>query len=382
MKISHWKAAILVILLGSALSFSGCAGLVSSGSEGSQRVAPSITSQPANQTVRVGQTATFIVVATGTSPLSYQWQKNGNAISGANAPRYTTPPVTSADNGAKYHVVITNPVGSMASSPTTLTVDAASVTLDSISVSPSNPSINQSQTQQFTATGTYSDGSTKDITASVTWASSNVAVAAIGVNSGFATGVAAGSSQITATLGSVVSPVDTLTVTRSISLQSIAVSPANPSINQSQTQQFTATGTYSDGSTKSITTSVTWASSNTAVAAIGLNTGLATGITAGTSKISATLGSVSSASNTITVVKSISLQSIAVTPSSPSINQSQTQQFTATGTYSDGSTKDITTSVSWTSSNTSVAVDRREHRTCSWYHTGHFPDHGNPWQRC
>ena len=354
MKISHWKAAILVILLGSALSFSGCAGLVSSGSEASQRVAPSITSQPANQTVRVGQTATFIVVATGTSPLSYQWQKNGNSISGANAPRYTTPPVTSVDNGAKYHVVITNPVGSMASSPTTLTVDAASVTLDSISVSPSNPSINQSQTQQFTATGTYSDGSTKDITASVTWASSNVAVAAIGVNSGFATGVAAGSSQITATLGSVVSPVDTLTVIRSISLQSIAVSPANPSINQSQTQQFTATGTYSDGSTKSITTSVTWASSNTAVAAIGLNTGLATGITAGTSKISATLGSVSSASNTITVVKSISLQSIAVTPANPSINQSQTQQFTATGTYSDGSTKDVTTSVSWTSSNTAV----------------------------
>ncbi len=104
------------------------------------------------------------------------------------------------------------------------------------------------------------------------------------MNTGLATGIAAGTSQITATLGSVTSTARTLTVIKSVSLQSIAVTPSNPSINQSQTQQFTATGTYSDGSTKNITTSVSWTSSNTAVAAIGVNTGLATGIAAGTSK--------------------------------------------------------------------------------------------------
>jgi hypothetical protein len=79
------------------------------------------------------------------------------------------------------------------------------------------------------------------------------------------------------------------------------VTPSNPSISPSQTQQFTATGTYSDGSTKNISTSVTWASSNTAVATIGASTGLATGVTAGTSLISATLGSVVSPSDSLTV---------------------------------------------------------------------------------
>ena len=228
--------------------------------------------------------------------------------------------------------------------------------MQSIAVAPSNPSVSQSQTQQFTATGTYSDGSTKNITTTVTWASSNAAVATIGANTGLATGISAGTSQITASLGSITSPNDNLTVVKSITLQSIAVAPSNSSVSPSQTQQFTATGTYSDGSTKNITPTVTWASSNTAVATIGVNTGLATGISAGTSQITATLGSITSPSDNLTVVKSVTLQSIAVAPSNPSINKSQTQQFTATGTYSDGSTKDITTSVTWASSNTAVAT--------------------------
>ncbi len=256
---------------------------------------------------------------------------------------------------------ITATLGGVVSTARTLTV-IKSVSLQSIAVSPSNPSINQSQTQQFTATGTYSDGSTKNITTSVSWTSSNTAVASIGVNTGLATGVAAGSSQITAMLGSITSPVDTLTVVKSVTLQSIAVTPSSPSINPSQTQQFTATGTYSDGSTKDITTSATWASSNTSVASIGANTGLATGVAVGTSQITATLGSVASAGDTLTV-KAAALQSIAVSPSNPSINQSQTQQFTATGTYSDGSTKNITTSVSLDLFQHRCCVDRREHRT-------------------
>src|SRR6059058_2664570 len=78
-------------------------------------VAPSITVQPANQTVTVGQTATFTVVATGTAPLSYQWQKNGTAISGATSASYTTPATTSADNGAQFVVVVSNTAGSVTS---------------------------------------------------------------------------------------------------------------------------------------------------------------------------------------------------------------------------------------------------------------------------
>src|SRR5205823_9064840 len=67
-------------------------------------VAPTITTQPASQTVTAGQTATFTVTATGTAPLSYQWQKNGTAIGAATAASYTTPATTAADNGDRYSV--------------------------------------------------------------------------------------------------------------------------------------------------------------------------------------------------------------------------------------------------------------------------------------
>ena len=90
-------------------------------------VAPTITTQPANQTVTAGQTATFSVTATGTAPLSYQWQKNSTNISGATAASYTTPATATADNGAKFDVIVSNAAGSQTSTMATLTVNAVSV---------------------------------------------------------------------------------------------------------------------------------------------------------------------------------------------------------------------------------------------------------------
>src|SRR4029077_18060472 len=72
--------------------------------------APSITTQPANQTVVVGQTAMFTVVAAGTAPLSYQWQKNAANISGATSASYTTPPTTLNDNGSQFTVTVSNSI--------------------------------------------------------------------------------------------------------------------------------------------------------------------------------------------------------------------------------------------------------------------------------
>ena len=94
--------------------------------------------------------------------------------------------------------------------------------------------------------------------------------------------------------------VGTLTITAP-TLVSIQITPANPSILLGLTQQFTATGTYSDNSTQNITASVTWTSATPSVATIGANTGLATGASAGTSQITGILGSVKSASMTLTV---------------------------------------------------------------------------------
>jgi hypothetical protein len=88
-------------------------------------VAPTITTQPGNQAVTAGQTATFTVVATGTAPLSYQWQKSGVNIAGATAASYTTPGTTTADSGATFTVVVSNIAGTATSSAATLTVNLA-----------------------------------------------------------------------------------------------------------------------------------------------------------------------------------------------------------------------------------------------------------------
>ncbi len=116
-------------------------------------VAPSITSQPASQTITAGQTATFSVTASGTAPLSYQWQKNGAAIGGATSASYTTPAETMADNGAQFSVVVTNSAGTATSNNAVLTVNAVA---PSITAQPANRTITAGQTAAFsvTASGT------------------------------------------------------------------------------------------------------------------------------------------------------------------------------------------------------------------------------------
>ena len=80
---------------------------------------------PSSRTVAPGQTATFSTSATGNGPLTYQWQRNELAISGATSASYTTSPVTTADYGARFRVVVSNPVGSVTSNQATLSVSAA-----------------------------------------------------------------------------------------------------------------------------------------------------------------------------------------------------------------------------------------------------------------
>src|SRR5438132_3603975 len=88
-------------------------------------VAPSITTQPASQTVTVGQTATFSVVATGTAPLSYRWMKGGTTIPGATSSSYTTPATTSSDTGSQFTVMVSNTAASMITNDAAPTANAA-----------------------------------------------------------------------------------------------------------------------------------------------------------------------------------------------------------------------------------------------------------------
>jgi len=250
---------------------------------------------------------------------------------------------------------ITAAVGGI-SGGTPMTVTAA--TLVSIAVTPASQTLSRGLTQQYTAVGTFDDASTQDLSSQVVWRSSNTAVATISNlvgSKGVATAIAVGQTAITATLAGVTSGGATLSVS-SATLSSIAITPVNPSIALKTNQQFTAMGTYSDSSVRDITRSVTWNSSKSSVATIsnaGNSRGLATPVAIGATTIRAALGAVS-ATTTLTV-NSFTLVSITVTPANQSIAKGATLQFTATGTFSDASTQDMTKLVTWASSNKGVA---------------------------
>ena len=120
------RSGVTCLLLVSIGFFCGC------GSTSNTRnpLAPTITTQPAAQSAAPGQTATFSVVAAGTGPLSYQWQKNGTAISGSTSTNYTTPPVAPSDNNSKFQVAVSNSAGQITSNAATLTVTTTASGVD------------------------------------------------------------------------------------------------------------------------------------------------------------------------------------------------------------------------------------------------------------
>jgi uncharacterized protein YjdB len=237
---------------------------------------------------------------------------------------------------------------------------AAAITLVAIEVTPASTDLAPGATQQFQATGVYSDNTTKDITASAAWSSSDTSVATVSDaegSKGLATAHAAGSTFISAASGNIVG---SATITVTPVLASITVTPAGATIAPGATLQFTATGTFTDNSTKDITASVNWNASVPDVASISnepASKGLATGVAVGSTTITATSGNISgSATLTVNQAPPVpKLVSIQVTPANPSVLLGATQQFTATGTYSDGTTKDLTTLATWSSSPSSIA---------------------------
>ncbi|MGD0759475.1 MAG: Ig-like domain-containing protein, partial [Candidatus Sulfotelmatobacter sp.] len=164
-------------------------------------------------------------------------------------------------------------------------------TLASVSVTSSAPSVAVGATRQFTATATYSDGSTANISSTAAWTTATPAFATIN-SSGLATGVAVGSTIVTASLSGI-SGSESLTITATTAaLTSISVLPATASVVVGTTQQFTATATYGDGSTANVSSSATWAVTTPAVATIN-STGLATGASADSTMITASLTGIS-----------------------------------------------------------------------------------------
>ena len=207
-------------------------------------VAPSITSQPASQSVTTGQTGTFSVTATGTAPLTYQWQKNGAAIGGATSSSYTTPATSISDNGAQFAVRISNSVGAVTSNGATLTVTPPPGT-PSVTSQPAGQSVTVGQTATFsvTATGTAP--------LSYQWQKNGVAIGGA-TSSAYttpATIISDNGAQFVVTVsnsvGTAISNAAVLTVTPAPVAPSITTQPSNRSVTAGQTASFsvTATGT-------------------------------------------------------------------------------------------------------------------------------------------
>jgi hypothetical protein len=246
--------------------------------------------------------------------------------------------------------ILTATVGNVSA---TFNLTVTSATATSLTVTPAAPSVPIGLTTQFAASGTFSDGTTQDITFDASWASSAPNVATVGdaaANKGLAKAVAVGATTITATFEGA-SGTALLTVTQVV-LQSITVTPANPSVLSVSTEQFAATGTFSDGSTADITGQVAWTSSQPSIATIAAG-GLATTLTIGTTPIIAALNGVSGTTNL--KVTGGNLTGITLAPANPKPVVNTIVPMTATGSFSNGSSRDITGLVTWSVASTSVA---------------------------
>ena len=249
----------------------------------------------------------------------------------------------------------------------TLTLTVSNETLVSIIITPATIAIAAGTTQQFVATGFFTDASRQDLTETVAWTSATPAratVSNVAGSKGLARGLSVGSSVITASFGTgtPVTATATLTVSQAL-LQTIAISPAAPAVALGTTLNVTAQGTYSDGSKQDLTTAVTWTSATITVATIsnaaGSN-GKVLPVAKGSTVITATF-SISDTQKimgtaTLTVTDAV-LQFIAVTPAnSTTIEKGTTLQLTATGTFTDGTTVDLTKMVTWGSNPTTVVT--------------------------
>ncbi len=295
-------------------------------------ITPPGSSVPKGSTIQLAATGTFSDGTTGDVTNSATWASLGSAIASVNSAGLVT-------GTASGTAMITATSGQIRGAET-LTVLPPNMI--SLSMSPSSAVVAKGRTQQITVTAAFSDGTTQDVTASVAWTVSPATVAAIS-QTGLVSTLAQGSATISAVSGSMRASA-AITVGPP-ALTSLAVTPPNPSLTKGGTQQLTVTGSFTDASSQNVTGTVAWTVSPASVATVS-GGGLITALANGTAIVTATSGSVSG-SDTLTV-SGATLVSIAVTPANPSIFDGKTQQLTATGTYNDGSTQDITSKVSWT----------------------------------
>ncbi len=295
----------------------------------STAVAPSITTQPADQMVGVGAKATFTVLASGSAPLTYQWSKNGAAITGATAASYTTPATVIGDNGASYSVQVTNSAGNASSNAATLTVNNVAPT---ITAQPKNQTANLGATATFVVTATGTNPLTFQ------WLKNGITIPGATASSYTTPATLVGdndttfSVRITNSAGNVLSSAATLTV--KVAAPAITAQPKNQSVLAGGAAAFsvTATGTapltYQWFKKGTVISGATAASYTTPATVIGDS-----GATF-TVKVTNSAGTVTSNAATLTVTAAATAPTIVSQPANQSVTvgTSATFSVTASGT--------------------------------------------------
>jgi hypothetical protein len=253
------------------------------------------------------------------------------------------------------------------SAPISIMVTPA--TISSVKITPETPSVPNGIPQQFKAVGTFTDGTAmtdQDITFDVAWSST------VPANADFSTveiGKVLTHLVGTTTIGAAFTDVGNTTVTDSTLMtiippivQKITIDPVNPSVLSVATRQFTAKGTYSDGTTDDITSLVSWNSSNGTLAT--MSGSVATTLAPGTLTISAAKDG--AIGNTTLTVTGGSLSSISVTPATPVLVKDTKTRITAIGAFTNGRTRDITGAVSWEPADTGLATVTKAGGNLAW----------------
>src|SRR5437870_5563923 len=273
---------------------------------------------PQNVTLQQNQAEDFLAVgftATGDSAdIAVSWGATGGSIDSSSAGKRHYGHYTSAICGT-FTVTATSHPGNV-STAASVTVTGCPLPVASVSVTPATATIGVGQTAQYAAITRDAFGNPLG-GRTVTWSSSNPAVAA-------------GPATITATAEGK-SGTATITVS-TVPVASVTVSPSTASVPVGQTVQLTATPKDASGNPLS-GRPVSWGSSNTAVATVS-GSGVVTGVTAGAATITATS---EGQSGTATITEStVPVASVTVSPGTASVQVGQTVQLTATSKDASG----------------------------------------------
>ena len=274
--------------------------------KGTSATVPSISVQPASETVTAGQTAKFSVTADGTAPLLYQWRKGGVAISGATSATYTTPATSTTNSGETFLVVVSNSAGSIASNSATLTVNRSAVTTTSL---PSG-TVGTAYSTTLQASGG---------TAPYTWSISSGSLPA-GLSLVASTGVISGTPTTTGTVSFTVQVKDAAnnTGTKALSI-AVAAAAQPPTVTTTSLPSGTVGTAYSTTLQASGGTApYTWSISSGSLPA-GLSLVASTGVISGTPtavgqssftvQVSDSVGGTGTQTLTLAVVSSAALDS-------------------------------------------------------------------------